>query len=675
MPILRRSTAFDAPHFPPLRPARFVGRDPYPKGSPSPADLLRSQRRLPHVELEKATYFVTWRVVDGESLSDDERRIVKDAVGYWHERGDEVFALSVMTTHMHALVRLHDGGRLGAWCESIKRFSAREINKRRGETGSIWLTEQFDHVVRDEADLAEFTHYIVNNAVAAGVAARATEDRFAWVSEEVAGLVEAGGNRESLKAGASVEGVGSPARRAGPPSGPPPFRDVYINPIIQDGHGQRMSKSLGNGVDPLDIVHSHGADAMRFVLTQIATSTQDVRMPVDLVCPHTGKTFEPKFVTSPQGYLVAAPFQESPGDPSKKMVSPYGAASGAARPSDATPLARNTSSKFDIGRNFCNKLWNASRFALGILEKAGAVGGSGATDTGCKPVPPESLSLVDRWMLSRVRATTEAVAQSIRSYHFSSYAQAMYDLMWRDFCDWYLEAIKPTVAQSREQQAVLAHSLESIVRLLHPLVPFITEAIWEHLRNVGTAPIAEVTLKASRVDGLLATAGWPELAESLRDEKAEADFGRMQALAGAIREVRAKHQVPPKRRIVLHASAALANDIGAAGGIVEALCTLSRVETGPPSGDAAAVAVAFTFEAVEYQLSELADAVDLGAERERLEKQIADLRKSIAALDGRLSNPGYVDRAPAHLVQQTRDERARKDADLNAAIAALGRLG
>src|SRR5690606_906051 len=100
-----------------------------------------------------------------------------------------------------------------------------------------------------------------------------------------------------------------------------PFRDVFIHAMIQDGHGQKMSKSLGNGVDPRDIIHSHGADAMRFVLAQLATNTQDVRLGVDMVCPHTGAVFEPKWTTTPSGHRVAEPIQVSPRDPSRRMVS------------------------------------------------------------------------------------------------------------------------------------------------------------------------------------------------------------------------------------------------------------------------------------------------------------------------------------------------------------------
>ncbi|MEM1353681.1 MAG: valine--tRNA ligase, partial [Planctomycetota bacterium] len=158
-----------------------------------------------------------------------------------------------------------------------------------------------------------------------------------------------------------------------------PFRDVFIHAMIQDGHGQKMSKSLGNGVDPMDIIHSHGADAMRYTLTKMTTQTQDVRLPVDMVAPGSGETFTPKYVSGPGGVKVAAPIQEHNGE---KMVSSYGVASGKEKPTDDMPLARNTSEKFDEGQKFANKLWNAFRFALsnlGELDREPGGGGAGHT--------------------------------------------------------------------------------------------------------------------------------------------------------------------------------------------------------------------------------------------------------------------------------------------------------
>ncbi|MCA9309884.1 MAG: class I tRNA ligase family protein, partial [Phycisphaerales bacterium] len=155
-----------------------------------------------------------------------------------------------------------------------------------------------------------------------------------------------------------------------------PFRDVFIHAMIQDGEGRKMSKSLGNGVDPLDIIASHGCDAMRFVLGQMTTQTQDVRMPVER---------------------------------------------------DAE-TGRNTSPRFDIGRNFCTKLWNATRFAMMTLDQSETKPGHNVDFT--------QLTVVDQWMLSRLAGAIETVNAALERYEFSAYAQIMYDLLWRDFCDW-----------------------------------------------------------------------------------------------------------------------------------------------------------------------------------------------------------------------------------------------
>jgi valyl-tRNA synthetase len=325
---------------------------------------------------------------------------------------------------------------------------------------------------------------------------------------------------------------------------------------------------------------------------------------------------------------------------------------------------RNTSPKFDLGRNFCNKLWNATRFALGILQ-------SPLREHGGQPSTPVEGSVVDRWMLSRLAAGVAEIDAALKNYSFSVYAQAVYDLLWRDFCDWYLEAIKPTVAESAGQRAVLAHALETIVRLLHPIAPFITEAIWESVRGVETDPVPGITLGASRAGGLLATAGWPTVSPSLRDEEAEREFERLRALITAVREVRAQHKVSPKRRVTLHAPAELAAACGAAGPLVATLAGLESITTTPPAG----AGVAFNFEAAQCHLSNLADAVDAGAEHARLTKLIADLEKSERTLAGRLANPGYSEKAPPAMVQQTRDQLTKAQADLAAARTALAGLG
>ena len=441
-----------------------------------------------------------------------------------------------------------------------------------------------------------------------------------------------------------------------------PFTQVFIHAMIQDGHGQKMSKSLGNGVDPRDIIRSHGSDAMRFTLAQLATGSQDVRMPVDLVCPHTEETFTPTFIRNASGHQVAAPIQKSPKDPSKEMVTAYGVAVGETEVSKDRPLARNTSSRFDLGRNFCNKLWNATRFALGNLETPASEAG-------------EAPSLADRWIVSRLHRALKEVEDSLAVYQFNRYAEAMYDFIWRDFCDWYLEAVKPTVRDRIDQQRRLHALLDATLRMLHPACPFVTETLWPHLRGMdGIRPSREDT----GVQGMVLPAAdrcviapWPVLEDSALDEEAEATFERVRTLVAAIRNLRGERQVPPRRRITLHAPDGVLELVAAAGGAVE---TLAGLEALSSDAEAPSGALALPFEGGQVLLSNLVDAVDVDAERARLAKTIEAKRKQVAGFKGKLGNAGYVDNAPPHLVEETRAMLAAAEADLAAAEASLESL-
>jgi valyl-tRNA synthetase len=390
--------------------------------------------------------------------------------------------------------------------------------------------------------------------------------------------------------------------------GPLPFVNVFIHAVVQDGEGRKMSKTLGNGVDPLDIIASHGADAMRFTLCKMSTQTQDVRMPVV-----------------------------------------RDAATGT-----------NTSPKFDEGRNFANKLWNASRYAIGIL---GVQRGEDVTDVG-------ALSLADRWMLGRLASAVESCNQSLATFDFAQYAVTCYDLLWRDFCDWYLEAIKPTVATDGKQRTVLRVTLDAILRLLHPVMPFVTEAIFERLRNLPSARVESVTWAKTVSDRMLVQAGWPEVSGGLIDGAAQSEFERIQGLVTAIREVRAQHNVGPKRKIVFHPHGSSEVLTPFCRSMLATLALVGEVKPGRAENS-----VTFVFDSAEHALSDLADAVDADAEKARLNKVVADLEKSIATLAGRLANPGYADRAPPAMVQQTRDQLQKAEAERDAAKAALERLG
>ncbi len=366
-----------------------------------------------------------------------------------------------------------------------------------------------------------------------------------------------------------------------------PFTDVFIHATILDGQGRRMSKSLGNGVDPVDIIHSHGSDAMRFTLAKMTTNTQDVRLPVVK--------------------------DESTG--------------------------RNTSDKFDEGRNFANKLWNAVRFAMTYLDER----------AGSSSTPASASSLVDRWILSRLHRTIAQVNADLESYEFSLYAQTLYEFVWRDFCDWYLEAIKPTVKNDPAQQQVLRSCIDAILRLLHPVMPFVTERLFE-------------ALHAGRE--LLVKSAWPRADASLVSDPAEQEFQTLQRVVGAIRETRTTYKVPPKKPLDMSAKvpAFVAQHLLPHRTLVETLTGCVGREIGPKVEKPADAAVAVVGE-IEIYLHSLVNADE---ERSRLNKREAEIQKSIAALNGRLANKAYTDKAPPHLVKQTRDQLAAAERELAA---------
>ncbi|MCZ6835231.1 MAG: class I tRNA ligase family protein [Planctomycetota bacterium] len=436
-----------------------------------------------------------------------------------------------------------------------------------------------------------------------------------------------------------------------------PFKDVYINPMIQDGHGQRMSKSLGNGVDPRDIIHSHGADALRYVMCELATSTQDVRLPVDMVCPHCDHEFDPKPTTSPQGYRVAAPEQVC-SKCNKTMVSAYGVATGLAMPTDESPLARNASQKFDKGRNFANKLWNATRFALGNIT-------SGDIEPPPRDEWSEKLALADRWIITRLHRTLHTVEDAIKNYQFSAYADAMYDFIWRDFCDWYLEAIKPTIKENPIQQHVLRTILNATLRLLHPICPFVTETLWPHVQASGRAGLEGIELPPHDV---LSLASWPDIACSVDDVEAAETFEKARSLTEAIRSIRGEKNIPGRKMIGLEVTDSILKVIDAADGMVQALAGLESVKV---SDSKQKDAIPMTFDGEHLFLTGLVNAINPEEERIRLQKIIEEKQKAVAGFNQRLQNENYVKKAPPHLVEETRQQLAEAEIELVRATKAL----
>jgi len=388
--------------------------------------------------------------------------------------------------------------------------------------------------------------------------------------------------------------------------GKPPFSDVYIHAMIQDGEGRPMKKSLGNGVDPLEIVASHGADALRFTLAWMTTETQDVRMPV-VKDPATG---------------------------------------------------RNTSPRFDMGRNFCNKLWNAVRFALISLQ-----GAAGAA------FEASALRLEDRWILSRSEHARRAATDELDAFHFQAAVAGLYAFFWDELCDWYLEAVKPRMADPAGRptaQRVLAFVVDRALRLLHPFTPFVTEAAWEGL-NATVADRGLPGLADAPPSERLIAAAWPAPAPHLVDPEAERLFGLHREILLGVRQAKAESGQSAARVTVYvpqpgeHAAFAASTfaEYGALAGVQDA-----RIGEPPPSGQTCAGTYVAALGGSVYVPT---PKEWIEKERARLERDIADKERLLAGIEAKLGNKPFIDRAPPEVVRR---ERARAD-EARAALAAL----
>jgi valyl-tRNA synthetase len=414
-----------------------------------------------------------------------------------------------------------------------------------------------------------------------------------------------------------------------------PFREVYITPKLLDGFGETMSKSKGNGVDPLDIIDRYGADALRYQMVFLSSETQDSRLPVANVCPHCD-TLVP--VKLEHMYMrtrkVTCPNCKKPFRP------------GGPWPTDdpELPTAKQASEKFELGRNFANKLWNASRFLLMNLD--------GYTPAA---VDVAKLPVEDRWILSRLAATAAAVTEQLEGYHFADVARTIYEFMWSEFCDWYVEMSKGRLkdpAGRAVAQRVLVSVLDALLRLVQPVMPFVAESVWQALKEV--APERGLPKPAEAAESVC-VAPWPTCPPEWRDPDVEARIGRMQKLVGGIREVRNHYAVDPKAELAVSVKCgpAVAADFRALEPFIVQLAGVGTFECGPDAVKPAQPAgiVHADFEAYVS----LVGLIDLGKEVLRLERQIAEKRKHLQATQAKLGNAGFVERAPAEVVQQQRE--------------------
>lgn len=361
-------------------------------------------------------------------------------------------------------------------------------------------------------------------------------------------------------------------------TGKPPFSEVLIHGLVRDSQGRKMSKSLGNGVDPLEVIEEYGADALRFTLVRGGSLGNDMR-------------YYPEQV--------------------------------------------------EASRNFANKVWNATRFALMNLD--GFVPAATPTD----------FSLGDRWILSRYQRTVERVTNYLSEYDLAEASRAIYEFTWNELCDWYVEISKPYLSGKfgaevkYTTQWVLWTVLDGTLRLLHPFMPFITEELWQALPGTGET---------------IVRAAWPLAQERMLDPQAEGDMAVLMDVVRSIRNVRSEKQVPPSRRIkaLVFADGRPREVLEENRLYVESLAGLGELEIGPATGEKPEQAIFAVASGVEIYLP-LEGLVDLEAERKRLEKELANSEQEIKRCEAKLSNEGFLAKAPPEVVEK---ERAKLQAYL-----------
>ncbi|SFE49732.1 valyl-tRNA synthetase [Paenibacillus algorifonticola] len=353
-----------------------------------------------------------------------------------------------------------------------------------------------------------------------------------------------------------------------------PFKDVLIHGLVRDANGNKMSKSLGNGVDPLEVIEQYGADAMRYMLSTGSTPGQDLRFRYE---------------------------------------------------------------KVEQARNFANKIWNASRFALMNLE------GFAASDINISG----KLGTADRWILHRLNETVREVTRLMDNYEFGETGRQLYNFIWDDLCDWYIEFAKLNLYGNDEEakqatKSVLAYVLDRTQRLIHPFMPYISEEIWQHLPHEGES----ITLAA-----------WPEYDAALEAPEAVKEMELLMDIIRSVRNVRAEVNVPMSKKIELMikpTSEAEAVILTRNEEFVRRFCGTSKLETGLGlSAPDKAMSSIVTGAELYFPLAGL---IDISQEIARLEKELATLNGEVTRIEKKLGNEGFVAKAPAKVIEEERSK-------------------
>ena len=410
-----------------------------------------------------------------------------------------------------------------------------------------------------------------------------------------------------------------------------PFRDVYITGLVRDAHGQKMSKSKGNVLDPLDIIDGIGID--------------------ELVAKRTGGLMQPKMAEK----IAKATRKEFPDG-----IPAFGA--DALRFTIAALAGHGRDIKFDLGRaegykNFCNKLWNASRFVLMNTE--------GASFSGA----PQPRTDAERWILAQLAKTSAEAETHYASYRFDLLAQCLYEFAWNQFCDWFVELAKPALngddaAAAESTRHTLLHVLEALLRLLHPLIPFVTEELWQAVApKLGKAG-SVMTQPYPRGDDFDVSA----------HAQAATDVEWLKAMVTALRRIRSELAVSPAKQASLLVRGASANDavrLARFDSPLRFLCRIDRIE--PLAGEPPAAASARVGDLDLFV--PLQGLVDLDAERARIDKELKRISGELAKSQAKLASETFVHHAPAAVVDQERQRLSDWDAQRAALTEQRARLG
>ncbi|MCE5362498.1 valine--tRNA ligase [Pseudomonas anguilliseptica] len=414
-----------------------------------------------------------------------------------------------------------------------------------------------------------------------------------------------------------------------------PFKTVYVHGLVRDGQGQKMSKSKGNVLDPLDIVDGIDLEA--------------------LVAKRTSGMMQPKLAEK-IAKQTRAEFSEG--------IAAYG--TDALRFTNLALASTGRDIKFDMGRvegyrNFCNKLWNAANFVIENTD---------GQDTGINGEAVD-LSPVDRWIISALQRCEQDVTRHLDAFRFDMAAQALYEFIWDEYCAWYLELVKPVlwdenapIERQRGTRRTLVRVLEVILRLAHPFMPFITEEIWQRIKPQAGVSGDTIMLQA-----------WPVANESRIDASAEGDIEWVKQLMLGVRQIRGEMKISMAKRIDIIVQNANAEDLRRLADFEPLLSKLAKLESVRVLAAGEEAPMSATALVGEMQvLVPMAGLIDKDAELARLDKEIQRLQGEVQRVGGKLSNEGFVAKAPAEVLDKERAKLAEAEQALSKMVEQRGKI-